>query len=193
MVIFAETAGVARRQGIKNIKTGLCTGDIILYSGYSLHNWLFDRDFSKGNRTYKEFLIGMIKPPFIPEEKEDDYLSAEYCFEDRENGIEKSECQGLAAAYISNTLSISFQNGPAWSKPELAVAVTGENGCFGVKLVRNVFSPGDFNMIAVHCFVAGKLLEEMGDRYLRQTELLPWQKECRISDDHGKDKLIKFW
>jgi hypothetical protein len=192
MVIFAETVGVARRRNIKNIRTDLSTGDIILCSGYSMHNWLFDSVFSRENRTYKQFLIGMIKPPFIPEEKEDAYLSAEYRFEDQENNIGKIDCQGLASAYIRNTLSISFQNGPAWSKPELTVLVT-KNGVSGGKPILNVFSPGGFDTDVINRFVAEKLLDELGDAYLRRTELLPQQKKCHISDDHGKDKLMKFW
>jgi hypothetical protein len=192
MTVFAETARLAFRRGIRNIRTGLYTSDIALCPGYSMHDWLFDSSISRTNRNYRDFLIGMIKPPFIPETGEDVYLSADYYFEDRENNIGKNDCRGLAAAYITNALSISFENGPAWSKPELFILVK-KNDNSEAKPVRNVFSPGSFDTAAVHCFVSGKFLEEMGDRYLRRTELSPSRKECRISDDHGKDKLIKFW
>jgi hypothetical protein len=192
MAAFAETAGAARGRHIRNIKTELNTADIFLCPGYSMHDWLFDRDFSQKNRNYRDFLIGMIRRPFISEEKEDAYLSAVYCFEDRENGVEKTECQGLAAAYIDNTLAISFQNGPAWSKPELAVLVEGP-GASELKTVQNVFSPESFNRDPINCRVAEKLLEERGDAYLRRTDLPPQGKQCHISDDHGKNELIKFW
>jgi hypothetical protein len=191
MVVFAETAGAARRRNIKSIKTDLYAGDITLCPGYSMRDWLLI-DASKSDRTYRDFLIGMIRPPFIPEEKEDVYLSAAYYFEDQENHIEKTECQGLAAAYISDTLSISFQNGPAWSKPELTILVKGRDGS-EQKPVLNVFSPGNFDTGAINCFIAEKMLEEQGDSFLRRTDLLPAWKRCHITDDHGKDKLIKFW
>jgi hypothetical protein len=128
MMIFAETARIARQRKIRNIKTDLYTSDIILSPGYSMHDWLFGGDFSKSNRNYRDFLIGMIRPPFIPEEREDAYLSAAYHFEDSENNIKKTECQGLAAAYISNTLSISLQNGLSWSKLELTILIERQNG-----------------------------------------------------------------
>jgi hypothetical protein len=192
MAIFAETARIARQRKIRNIKTDLYTSDIILCPGYSMHDWLFGGDFSKTNRTYRDFLIGMIRPPFIPEEREDAYLSAVYHFEDSENNIKKTECQGLAAAYISNTLSISFQNGLAWSKPELFVLVE-EQDRSERRPVQNVFSPDSFNIDTIRCFIAEKLLEELGDGCLRRTNLLPQEKKCHISDDHGKDRMIKFW
>jgi hypothetical protein len=192
MAVFAETAGTARQQNIRNIWTDLYTSDISLCPGYSMHDWLFGGDFSKTNRTYRDFLIGMIRPPFIPEEKEDTYLSAAYYFEDRENGIEKTECQGLAAAYIRDSLSISFQNGPAWSKPELTILVEGRSGS-DQKPVPNVFSPDSFNTDIVNRRISKKMLEELGDDYLPRTDILSQQKKCHISDDHGKDRLIKFW
>jgi hypothetical protein len=87
MIAFSETARTALRRNIKKIRTDLFTGDIIICPGYSMHDWLFDNEFSKVNRTYRDFLAGVINPPFIPEAAENAYLGAEYYFEDRENNI----------------------------------------------------------------------------------------------------------
>jgi hypothetical protein len=192
MILFAETARTALRWHIKNIRTDLFTNNIMICSGYSMHDWLFDPEFATVNRNCRDFLIGMIKPPFIPETKEDAYLSAEYYFEDQKNNIEKIKCQGLAAAYLTDTLSIGFQNGPAWSKAALIILM--ESGAtLETKSICNVFSPDSFTLKETASFISERLLKELGDSYLPRTDLLPQQKECHISDDHGKDKLRKFW
>jgi hypothetical protein len=56
-----------------------------------------------------------------------------------------------------------------------------------------VFSPDSFTLKETACFISERLLQELGDNYLPKTDLEPRQKDCRISDDHGKDKLKKFW
>jgi hypothetical protein len=191
MMKFSETARQVFLRKIKKIRTDLFTTDIILSEGYSLHDWLFDRDFIGSNMNYREFLQGMISHPFIPESKEDDYLSTDFYFQDNENGIAKTKCQGLAAAYLTSSLSISFQSSPAWQKSKLEI-LEGDN-TYTTHSVNNVFSADCFLKQDINCFISEKMLQEIGDSYLIKSSQLSDRKKCHISDDHGKRELIDFW
>jgi hypothetical protein len=192
MIVFAETAKCAFQRKIKRIKTDLSAGTIMISLDYSLHDWLFDRELSGENRNYREFLQGMISRPFISEKYEDEYLGSDFYFEDTENEISRVKCQGLAAAYITKTMGISFKNGKAWEKPELELVA--ENKDETTKhVVFNVFSSGSFKTPEINSFIAEKMLEEIGDSYLPVCETSPHIKECHITGDHGKDRLEVLW
>jgi hypothetical protein len=192
MIMFAETAKSAFQRKIKRIQTDLSTDTIMISRGYSLHNWLFDKELSGENRNYREFLQGMISRPFISEEYADEYLGSEFYFEDTDSGISRVKCQGLAAAHITKTMSISFKNGKAWEKPKLELVVENE-GETTKHIVLNISSSGSFKIPEINAFIAEKMLEEIGDSYLPVCETNPHIKECHITDDHGKDRLAILW
>lgn len=188
MIKFAKTAKAARDKNIRNIKSDYFTSEIKLTDNYTLFNWLFDKDFIDENRIFRDFLQSMITKPYIDEEREEEYLSKSYFFEDKAENIEKQSCIGLAAAYLYDDLSISFQNGKAWRKNELIITINEDENTSINKNVFNVYSP--------NCFINEKILnyvEQRNDVYLIETTLLPSEKSAHFSDHHGKDKLEHFW
>ncbi|GHV85483.1 hypothetical protein AGMMS50230_10910 [Spirochaetia bacterium] len=192
MKAFAETAKHGFNKGLKKIRTDFFTSDIKLCLGYSLHDWLFDREFTGINRNYRDFLQSMLVQPFIKTSNEDEYLLSRYFFQDSENNIGKAECLGLAAAYIAKTLSISFKNGDTWKKTKLDITVE-TNGNAVRNSVTNVYSSECFLNQEITSFIAENMLHEIGDSYLVKTKIAPHQKDCHIRDDHGKKELAGFW
>jgi hypothetical protein len=188
MMEFVKTAKAARDKNINHINSDYSTGDIILFDGYTMHSWLFDKDFQTENRVFREFLQSMIILPFIDEEKEDEYLSQNFYFEDIVNGINKQPCKGLAAAYLYDGLSISFQNGEAWRKDKLSITIENTNSVLSYKTVLNVYSSD--------CFLNEELIDHIERAFnVRPAEsnIPPSEKTAHFSDHHGINELEKFW
>jgi len=188
MLEFGKTAKAARDKSIKHIKSDNSTSDIILTDGYTMHNWLFDKDFSAENRIFREFLQTMIIPPFIDEDKEEEYLSNDYYFEDIINGINKQPCKGLAAAYLYDGLSISFQNGEAWKKNKLSIIIKKDDGVPLCQTVLNVYSDSCFlnEIILTH-------IERANNIHPIETKIPPCEKTAHFAEHHGKKELENFW
>jgi len=113
MLQLSKTVAEARKKGFRNIRTHFPANEIKLTNNYSLHNWLFDKDFPPEN---KAVFYDMFVQPFIKEgdyEIEEKFVEANFYFEDSENNISKQECLGLTSAYLSETLALSFQSNAA--------------------------------------------------------------------------------
>jgi len=188
MLEFAKTAKAARDKKIKHIKSEYSTSEIILIDGYTMYDWLFDKNLKTENRVFREFLQSMIIKPFIDEDKENEYLSQNFYFEDIENGINKQSCKGLASAYLSDGLSISFQNGNAWTKNKLLITIENSDGVQPRQTVLNVYSN--------NCFLNEELIDHI-DRAFNarpvESNIPPSKKTAHFSEHHGINELEKFW
>ena len=190
MKAFALTMKKARENGFKRIRSDHDVSEVILANGYSLHNWLTDKDSPK---DYKDFLFGIIVKPFIKEEDEkieDAYISSDfYYLQDKDT---KLKCLGLAAAYLYERPSISFNSSIEWQKNQLNIYI--ENG-------DNITETKVLNVFSENCFLVPEIsqhIEGLGDVVLPESELTPDEKKIHLADHHGKkylqplaDKLIK--
>jgi hypothetical protein len=152
---------------------------------------MFDNEFAKENHDFRDFLLGMFRLPFINENDEEiknKYLGEEFYFEDTDNGIVKQKCLGLAAAYLYETLSISFQNGGAWVKNELNITIETSDGNSKTEIVKNVYSKDCFSKAVITDYV-----EQLGDIQLQETRIIPADKENHFAPHHGKHELQLFW
>lgn len=184
---FTKTAAAAVSKNIKRIKSDLDIDRIVLFDGYSLRRWLSDPAMAPKNRNYRDLLYGMISPPYLEEESEDEYYSSHYYFEDMENGIKKTGCVGLAAAHIKDTMTISFPTGTAWEKVLLYITVE-TDGMETKEPVINLFSEINFSDPAV----VDTILQRSAV-VLVKTDTPPHTKVCHITPHHGKKELIDFW
>ncbi len=183
MVLFSMAVAEARRKGFRHIRTAYSSSEINLAANYTLHNWLFDKEFPE---IYRSLFYGMFVQPFIneeDEETEDKYIEASYFFEDINNGITKQECLGLASAYLSESLLISFQSSPSWLNNILKIIIEKDSD-FLTDDVFNVFSNNCFNAPTITTFV-----ENIGNLSLIETEIHPDNKHIHLADHHGKDEL----
>lgn len=183
MTTFAQAVGEARQKGFNIIRSHNFTNQIQLTDNYSLYDWLNNRQVSE---VHRNFLYGMITPPFISEEDEeieDQYLQSNYFFEDAANSINKKECLGLASAYLYETLSISFNSLPVWRQPQLQIII--ENGDLtAIENVFNVYSKESFEQQDILDFVDSIIEIE-----LQKTVLSPDNKIIHLADHHGKQEL----
>jgi len=188
MMEFAKTAKAAWDIKIKKIKSDYFTSEINLTDTYTMYGWLFDGDFYGENRIFRDFLQSMIAPPYIDEDKEDEYLSKNYYFEDSDNGITKQKCIGLAAAYLYDGICISLQNGDAWQKNRLQILINKDNTVPIYKMVLNVYSNS--------CLLNKEIIdhiEKANNVHPVETMLNPNEKHAHFSEHHGKPELEKFW
>jgi hypothetical protein len=183
---IAQTYSKAKSQGFQKIRFHEVFEQIALTEGYTFSDWLN----TTSNRTLKDLLLAAKVYPFINEKDEwaeTEYLKQRYFFENE--FIERTEPQGLAAAIIYQTLSLSLLNHEYWQRVELPVSVSGEylEGILIAKRVFNVCETTSFENVVIQEFI-GKITSPT----LIGTEIAPDQKILHLRDDHGKDKLERF-
>lgn len=180
---FAETVRVAAQKRFNHIRSHVYVNQIALADDYSVHDWLMDRDVPK---NHKDFLIGKFKYPFIKEEDEgieEEYVNACYYFENEKHEIEKTECLGLASAYLYETLCVSLLAKPIWSEVKLPILIESEAGTL-VTDVLNVSSKESFDDSEVSEFI-----DHIASVTLVESELNPNDKRIHLAHHHGQDDL----
>lgn len=187
MLLFSKAVAEARKKGFRNIRTHYSTNEIKLTQDYSLHNWLFDKEFSAENRA---LFYDMFVQPFLregDEKLEEGFIDANYFFEDVENQIPKQECLGLTAAYLSETLAISFQSSPAWLKNKLTIVIEKEAD-ISTEDIHHVFSKECFSQNSIADFV-----ESITTLNLVETNISPNDKHFHLTTHHGQQELKELW
>jgi hypothetical protein len=189
-VEFAKTAAKAKKLGIKRIKSDLYTHEINICESCTLHDWLFDSRFAGEVRPYREFLESMITHPYIEENDvgTEEYLSSNFYFEDAENGIGKINCKGLAIAYVQDTFSVSFNNGAAWAKTDLGIAVESEDGKTRHENVRNIYSCACFEREEIIRLISNKIGVAPA-----KTPISAGGKKFHLTHHHGQQELKLLW
>jgi len=183
MVQFVQTVKQAREKGFRKIRSHYQTNDIELSDGYSLYDWLNNREVSD---VYRNFIYGTIILPFIKDEDveiEDQFIEADFFFEDIAQGYHKTECLGLAAAYLYETLCISFASMPVWCRVKLPLLIE-RNQDLNRTHVFNVFAKESFDNVDLALYV-----ENLGELELIETEISPNDKPIHLADHHGKLEL----
>lgn len=187
MLIFSKTVAEARRKGFRNIRTHFTTNEIKLTNEYSFYNWMYDKQFPA---VYRELFYDMFVQPFIKEgdeEIEEKYISADYYFEDSNNNIPKQECLGLASAYLSETLSISFQSSHAWLKNTLIITI---------EKIDEVSPENVINIFSKECFTQdsiGDFIDNITNLNIIETPLNPNDKEIHLTSHHGLKEQNELW
>lgn len=177
----------ARMHGFKKIRFSKQFQDIEIADGYSLLHWLNETS----QRNLKDLILGAKTYPFINEEDtwaEDEYLKHHFYFEDAAYQIAKTECQGLSAAHIYDTLSVGFSEAPPWIRNTIFITKINEETQTTESVgVNNVFSADCFKQQEISAF-----LEKIRDVKLIVSSLQPGGKRIHLRDDHGTDVLRAF-
>jgi hypothetical protein len=187
MKLFSETVAEARQRGFRNIRSHHDSHQIQLANGYSLYDWFHNKDVSE---ILRNNMYGMLILPFIRDEDEEvaaQYVEADYYFEDAANGIAKTRCTGLAAAHLYETLSVSLQSGPAWTKNLLEITVEAK-GAIAKEQVDNIFSRECFALAAI-----GGIVENLGELNLLETAIAIKEKKIHLTSHHGQQELKALW
>jgi hypothetical protein len=193
MKTFAHTVSVAKRQGFRSIYTDFYPYQIELSPDYSLKDWLTDKGVSL---ELKSLLFDFVQPPYIDENDEaifEKYIDAQFFFEDAENEFPKTNCIGISAAHLYETMAISFNSAKQWRNTQLPLQIQKEE-ITTTEQVFNVSSKHSFEDATLKAFI-----ENLGELVLEKTEIEPNDKSITLfGDHHGKehlqplaDKLVK--
>lgn len=187
MKLFSEAAAIARQKGFRNIRSHFAANQIGLAPDYSLYDWLNNK--AGVPEIYRNYLYGMIIQPFIRDEDEEvvnDYIEANYYFEDEGSNIIKTTCIGLASAYLYETPAISLTSLPIWKQTQLQIIIekgeaTSTANVYNISLKESFDDPD-----------IAEFIENIGEIELIETTIPHNEKSIHLRDDHGKDKLLEL-
>ena len=183
---FIHSIIQSKSKGFGNILSDLCVDEIQLAPDYSFKDWLIDKDVSP---DLKNFLFGIIAPPYIDEDDEtifSQYIDSKYQFEDSENNFPKTACIGLAAAHLYESLTISLSSSPLWQRSKLPLLIEKETVSETYQIF-NIFCKKSFEDLELLEFI-----ENLGDVNLIESDILPNDKDIHLADHHGKKELDKL-
>ena len=182
-----ECYKAAQQSGFEKIRFSKQFHEIEISKGYTLQQWLDETN----QRNYKDLILGARTYPFIkPEDTyvEDVYILHHFYFENAEHEMIRTECLGLAAAHIYDTLAISFTGHTVWVSNSISIAkVNDATGATENVDVTNVFSSDCFGRQNIKTFI-----ERISEVVLQLSPLNPNDKQIRFRPDHGTDVLNTF-
>lgn len=187
MEVFSKAVSKARLRGFRNIKCDYFTNQIELSQDYSLHNWLND---SEVKREQREFLYGVIVPPYINDDDTDlleEFIENDFTYTNIENNFPTTNCIGLASAYLYESPAISLVSLPMWSEVMLIIGLL-KHGQHSNNVVYNISSIESFNNVDLKAFI-----ERISELNLDESQINPIAKSVTLfGDHHGKKELKKL-
>jgi hypothetical protein len=156
-----------------------------LSENYTINDWLSDPQV---RMDYKTLLLGLKCYPFIAEGDEniETRFIENYYYLDMPivQELHMQEVEGLAVAFLYNTLSISFASNEVWKKTGINLlektAEAKNNVC-----VKHISCPE-------HIDFHREWIESNRPVDLVKTDIPPAEKKINLRDDHGKDILKKL-
>jgi hypothetical protein len=174
----------ARDKGFRVMRVARDFDEQALCERYAVRQWYMDAGVS---RTQKDFFLGFRKFPYEPgdAEAEDDFLEATYRLHEPEEETHHGRVtEGLAWAYIRQTLCISFPEHPVWRKTVVRLLEQKAHDSTVVSVVHA--------SVAEHIAELNSWIERVFEPVLVESALLPAQKRIALRDDHGKETLHAF-
>lgn len=178
----------AQEKGFRLLRVARQFDEQELCEGYAVRQWYAD---SGVFRTQRDFFLSFRKFPYEPgdAEAEDEFLRADYLLhepdEETHNGC---VTEGLAWAYIRQTLSVSFPVHPVWQRTWIHLLEQKVEQTAQESAVVTVAQAS----IASHIAELNHWIESLLAPVLMQTVLRPAEKKVALRDDHGKDILAAF-
>lgn len=158
---------------------------LLLFEKYTIMDWLNDNSVRK---DYKNLLLGLKRYPFIMEGDEniENIFIQNYYYLNIPDvkELHRKETEGLAVAFLYNTLSISFATTEVWENTIIELLEKTEENETNVK-VKHISNPK-------HIEFHNEWIESNRPIELIEANILPAKKIINIGDDHGKDILNKF-
>jgi hypothetical protein len=148
---------------------------------YNIMDWLADPTVS---RIYKDLLQSIVRYPYIDERDstiEDRFIQSNAFLPDDEN----STAEGLAVAYLCNTIAVSLYTAERWNCNQVDLKFSEENTLGDIVKVKHA---SQVSHIEYH---KDWIATRTGVKLLN-TNLHFSLKEINLRDDHGKDVLSRF-
>lgn len=186
IINLIKTYKAVQKNGFRKIRFSKHFHDLQIAPDYTIQKWLDD---SK-SRTHRDIFLGIYVYPFMNYEKDEkevmEYLDHTYSHENIPNGFNREECKGLGAAYVYNTLAISFPNHEIW-KENIIEIVEEKDESEKIVSVVNIFSD-----ICAEENVVTTFIEQFKEVTIVESNLEPTKKPIHFRDDHGNDVLLAF-
>lgn len=181
MTDFLSLCKKAKEEGFNRCRIHEDYMSLILTDNYTISSWLSDASIMKNLKTI--FLSYMCQPfETSTEEEENRYIKAHYLLnEPLEETYHNSEVEGLAWAFICQSLSVSFPVHSVWGKPEIGLTEVKEDNTKQVE-VKHVSKPDHFKILK-------DWIESLKKPEPPETALSPDMKPIHLGDHHGKEKL----
>lgn len=152
-----------------------------LHNEYRISDWLNDHTVSK---VLKDLLFSIVRQPYIDNndnEIEERFISS-YAFLIEDDSL---AVEGLAIAYLYQTLAVSLQFSNDWDVHEISLKFS-EVG-YDNQIVK-VNHASQVNHVELHKdWIASRVGIKLPISNLSFSE-----KQINLRDDHGKDLLLKF-
>ncbi len=156
-----------------------------LVADYTVTSWLTDRDVS---RTLQDLLLGLKRSPYIDENDENienKFIQNYYSVHAPANeDLDGEEVEGLAVAFLYNTLAVSLQTDAFWNQTKISLSEKHEDNEQTVQ-VRHANNPD--HILEHQEWVELCRPVELLDSHLAETD-----KKISLREDHGKDMLQTF-
>jgi len=187
MIQLIKTYVKSKSHKFKKIRFNKSLHEIAISENYTILDWIN----TTKQRNLKDLLLEARTYPFINDDDEqqiNEYIKHQYFFENIEKQFDKTECLGLAASHIYDTVSISFAEYEIWKSNLIAITkINDETKEENEVEIINVFSPECFNKTEVKTFI-----DNLGAIAPNTSDLLPDEKIIHLSDHHGKKELNDF-
>lgn len=181
VIQFVETYKTAESHGFKRIRYEQAFDQIFIAPDFTLNDFCYSPNF-KGR--YVGLLLGLARHPFVDSDSQEKQR-----FTENEFFIDRDGCRipvkGLGAAYIYNSIGISFSFDHYWDQIKHRLHVEGTE-------------VGEYDVIAIshpdHCAASEFLIHK--DLWkpicLLECSDSPEDKKIHLRDDHGRDVLRAF-
>jgi hypothetical protein len=172
---------LSRQLGISRLAIRTDFYEQFLTVGYRVSDWLNDHAVSK---VLKDLLLSIVRHPYIDDNDtavEDRYiLSNTFLVDD-----EQSKAEGLAIAYLYNTVSISLYSSQKWNTGHVTLRFCEEGQDDQTVTVKHASQ-------VAHIEGHKDWITSRIGITLRTTDLQASQKQIHLRDDHGKEVLLRF-
>ena len=181
---FLDLCKEAKLEGFHLIRTNRNFDQQELSDGYKVWDWYSDPGISK---SLKDFFLGYRKHPYETGDEVSENLFMETTYklhEPDEKEYHGSVVEGLAWAFIKESLCISFPVNTVWKKAKICLLE--EKALRNSKVYAHHASQLDH--IAFH----RDWIASFKEISFVECDLLPAEKQIHLRDDHGKDILTEF-
>lgn len=180
-----KTCKASMEFGFTKMRVGHDFEMLFLAENYRILDWL---NSSTVSPIYKNLLLGFKRYPYIEdgdEATENKFIRNYYYLNENDNSeLNGKEVEGLAVAFLLNSLSISLASHRIWEKTAIALLEKIEE----IEKTVNVRHISSDHNLEIH----REWIENKRPIVLAKTDILPENKRIKLRDDHGKDILSEF-
>ena len=180
MASLLKISKLAFEKGFKKIRFNDNFYESDLAEHYKIKDWLHDQYVP---RLYKDLFYSVKAQPFIDpydEHTTDKFIEGYFYYNEND---EEYLVEGLAVAYLTNTLSISFDSHEKWNRSKIDLKYITDST---QQIEVNHFSKEE------HLVSHSSWFEALFTTEIIETNVIIEEKQINLRDDHGKDFLLKF-